>query len=110
MEKFKVTKELLECLDNATENFSKKFIMEHHFRGKEENGWISEVYSPLNQLSVNEMYHALYIGYELKETKEDFLARIYKSHEKENTTHGEDFCNGIRFALNALEIKIEGIN
>lgn len=77
--------------------------------------------APLNELSLDTLIRALYIGYEVEQTPEDSVLELYKEaehHENENakerhyqnTQYWSGCKRGIRDTLNTLNIKIKGIN
>lgn len=85
-------------------------------------GWFKERVA-MNEINLDTLVKAVYIGYEVEQTPEELLAKMYKEKlspgfVSEVTKHFENiqqsyysgWHEGIRVALKTLGIKIIGIN
>lgn len=119
MKKVKLTQEQADALDNLRGTyFSDDRILEVHC--DPENAWRS-IYECLNDIPNTELASALINGYEVEQTPEEKLREYYEELGRcRDTSLEEDDLKdvainaskrvGIRYALNTLGIKIEGIN
>lgn len=109
MEKLKVNKKMGEALDFAIKERGgdiNKLLKQH---SKEEIPWRGKRISELNRLNLEDMARALIVGFEVEETPEEKLLRFYKGNSG-NEKFDDAFNKGIEAALEALNIKIRGIN
>ena len=113
MEKVRVTKEVAEAIEIVTISNTPAEIIKISAL----NGWggdEDDYAECLNssQLSLDTLIIALYIGYEIKKTPEEELAESYRFNYLIEGQDDENraFANGIRYAVNTLGIKIEGVN
>ncbi len=106
MNKIKVSKEVALALDTALKVMDKEKFFEEH---SNKFHWTLDIYLPLNQISNWEMAQILINGYEVEETLEEKALAVYKALP----SYDYYDCgrrNGIKEILNALDIKIKGIN
>ena len=68
----------------------------------------------LNHIEIEVFLKCLTFGYELEETKEEILLKKYKEklniYEASNVNDCHSFCEGMKYALNMLNKKVEDIN
>lgn len=115
MDKVKVSSEMAKAIEGALDEYGSdpNQVLENH-----RYDWISECV-PLNSLNHLELAEILLKGYEVEQKPEELLrekiihlrfncvaapisSSVYKKSQAE--------MNGIIFALNTLNIKIEGVN
>jgi hypothetical protein len=112
-EKVKVSRATADLIEILTEDYNNEEIVSL-FTAKK---LVKQAY----ELSLDALIRALYIGYEVEETPEEqlqsaYLHHIAQSNSKDpNMPDGErvmyaNYAHGIKFALNTLNIKIEGVN
>jgi hypothetical protein len=113
--KVRLTKEQADALERALEcnEFNKSDVVDWRaknlFSGKRE---------PLNQLSLDTLCKALYIGYELEPTPEDMILYYYERLNKEISKCEDEVVRAlmtgektaIHNVINFLNIKINGVN
>jgi len=107
-EKAKVSREVAKVLDEvrACHEPTIDDFIKRHAKGEVGPDW--EVLKRYRTIAVA---HLIYSGdYEIEETPEEELARIYKSHQTVVCDSDPHFNRGIKTALHILGIKIEGIN
>lgn len=102
-EKVKVSQKVADELKQVKEPSAAVFKMAHCDDA-------DEYKKHFGNLTFDELIRALYIGYEIEETPEEELARIYQSHKVEVCMSDPHFNRGIKTALHVLGIKIKGIN
>lgn len=73
------------------------------------NNWRSD-WSPLNDLSLDTLIRALYIGYEVEKTPEAIIWEEYQYQRDPNEAANDSFADGMKFVIDTLNIKIKGIN
>lgn len=85
MEKLKVNRELglalKDLIARSRKDYPFEYILNQHAHIKSGTGekWKGDKWKYLNELSLSEMAQAIYIGYEVEETKEEKLAKLFKS-------------------------------
>lgn len=118
MEKVMVTKEQAEVIRKKIAKFGRQMTLTNHAHGfsdlgdlKREYAWVGES-AVLNDLSVDEMARALYIGYEVEETTEEkirtYFAEALSDCHRNNISLGR--VQAIRFVAVALGIKLEEVS
>ena len=117
MDKIILTKRQAEALENLKRegdlDDAIDVVMFKIQRGK---GWINNGLEALDELSHKDILQALYVGYEVEETKEetlsiyfnDLIDKIGNNEDEDSFYYG--YSLGIEKALEILEIEIEGIN
>lgn len=118
----KVKKEIVDlinkALNNKKWNYTKSEIYEVHYRMViDKNGkWVDDM-SPLNDVSTKELLAVLFGEYEIEETPEEKILKIYKNYLELKDHFDDDvakqahgFLLGVNFTLQNLNVKIEGIN
>jgi len=117
MDKIILTKRQAVALEKALENnFTKENVLKTHasIQFEERGQWKGDNYKYLNEISLEGMAIALYVGYEVEETPEEKVLKKLKyvsSEEADFTT--EYYCgfmDGIVSVLLAYGIQIKGIN
>ena len=108
----KLTLEQEKAIKLAVKRYGKEKTIDMHTKKFfYKTKWISDYNLALNELSIEELCGAIHFGYELEETKEKWILIKYNNSEilydKDNSSF---YKQGIEDALNALEIKIKGIN
>lgn len=118
MEKVKVSLEVGEALQCLQQNLSFDKIMEfHNMPGNIWGGGLA----PLRKLNNETLAKALLIGYEVEKptTPAEKIKQKAEEVREEMVNNslsytilvqGEAFLNGIKFALDVFDIKIEGVN
>lgn len=67
--------------------------------------------APLNEMDLNTVCRALYVGYEVEESPEDKILKFYKSLDTRREFSADWHVSlAITKTLNLLNIKIKGIN
>jgi hypothetical protein len=116
--KVTVTQAVADAIESAlaNQNGEKAMVVSRHtgFR------WCAPEHQILNAISLDTLVRALYIGYDVEETAHDRIRDTYKRRLAEGTFAHIDrtlvssrslaFADGIKFALNELGVKIEGVN
>lgn len=110
-EKLKVSREVAEVLENLNrKELNTSTWLEMHSHKK----WESAEKAPLNTLSLEEFATALIVGYEVEMTPHERIAAEYIASQKDwvnnGHLHSKGFAEGIKFTLNAQNIKVEGVN
>ena len=105
-EKVKVSREVEEALIHA-QGIQKEppNIIEFHCSSTDWTG----VCKPLNYIKLDVLIRALYIGYEVEETPKERVVRIYNTPNIA-MYNPNSYKAGVIDALNALNMKIEGVN
>jgi hypothetical protein len=62
------------------------------------------------ELTLDTLIRALYIGYEVEETPEERIKETFERFESSEVGREVGFAGGIKFVLNELGIKIDGVN
>ena len=112
MEKIILSKRVAVALEKALSNNlnNKEVILKIHSDvcNYDYKDWSGGNFQYLNELSLEQMAIALYVGYQVEETPEEKLLNLY-GYYIENSDNGieEDV---IETVLEILGIKIEGIN
>ena len=113
MDKIILSKRVAVALEKAlSNNFNNKgIVLKTHadiLFNEDLSSWKGENYKHLNELSLEDMAIALYVGYQVEESPEEKLLNLY-GYYIENSDNGieEDV---IETVLEILGIKIEGIN
>lgn len=121
MQKATLTKEQAKALEYAFENLgytrtskgNAQIVMAHvayyNTITNKSTNWGGSVKS-FNNLSLDTLIRALYIGYEIEKTPEEQLAEHYRKISTSNQEYNAGICNGIRKTLQILGITIEGVN
>lgn len=108
MDKVVLTKEQAEAIENIKEVYSDyTFIIKSHV--EDSDGWFGKS-EPLNDLNLDSLIRALYIGYEVEQTREEKLVQEYWQHKQKDVTAWGYYADGIKAAIDILDITIEGIN
>lgn len=105
--KVKISREASEAIElMRAQGATLTEIVERHYDGEliPVNG-----YEHVSGLSLDTLIRALYIGYEVEETPEDKVMELYKNPDL-HELNPNSYRIGIRDALNALNIKIDGVN
>ena len=114
MDKIILTKRQAVALEKALENnFTKEIVLKTHVSVhlKDDGKWKGDNYQYLNQLSIEQMAIALYVGYELEKTKEEIILETYEYCNGFNDEKLRNFYKrGIYDLLNILDMKVKGIN
>jgi len=102
-EKLKVSSEMKEALDLVREenNYNIDEILECHV--DKNSSWSGYILSHLNNLSISQMAHALYAGYEKEKTPEEKALNYYNFLPVDCK---ETICT----FLSILDYKVKGIN
>jgi hypothetical protein len=117
MEKVKLPKEVAEAIEKMLREgiVASDIVFDHVLLLHRNQAWPR--FPQLNQISTDMLIRALYLGYEIKETPEDKVRKQFAYLASPNTGQCiEDAAlksaeaDGIKFALNTLGIKIEGVN
>lgn len=122
MDKVKVSREVAEALDDLfsrkNDNYSNDEILKKHFNALHGDRWSGGNKDYLNELSMSEMAQAMFVGYEVEQTPEEQIIqyvldrqnaiRTYKALDVQLKAEGK--IEGVKFALDTLGIKIEGVN
>jgi hypothetical protein len=112
MEKVKITREQADAIVNTLRFNSKLYIVHKKIEH-------DDAFTTIPNIGTETLIRALYIGYEVEETPEDRVRELYKVREHEANSSKVDsndrpyfdgICRGIREALDALNIKIGGVN
>ena len=116
--KVKVSKRVSELLDELTYSaiWDKEDIIESHIEG-----WNSERRKPLNDLSLEEMTTAIFVGYEIEEQVKfpeevsegevNQLVAVFNKHKNSPMfSYGDGVKDGIIRTLAHLNIQVKGIN
>jgi p-aminobenzoyl-glutamate transporter AbgT len=116
MDKVKITQEQADLLDELLTTKNVALILQlmsdwkNVLRSTNEMSKLHEWYIT-DTLTVSK---ALIIGYEVEETPEDKIKAQYEApkhfYDKDNDTLTSTYRKGIKFALDTLNIKIEGVN
>lgn len=112
-DKVKLTKEQAEAIKIILNNpqWRKEQIIEHHTN--DHYAWVNE-YSDFNGMPLDTLVRAIYIGYEVEETREEKVQRQFLNpigfYDKENDNPQTIYRKGMQFVLEAFEIKIPGVN
>lgn len=101
----KLTKAQADALENLKrlKNNNKHIIIKERMEG----GWLSNKISPANDIYLDDLISALYIGYELKETLQEAITnRIDKIMTTCAFDHGykTGFYSGVKFILDKMKI------
>ena len=84
MDRVKVSKEQAEALEKYTSNsIDDKQHLIRHYMGYSE-AW-NDAYVPLRDMGFDNFVIALYVGYEVELTKEEQLAKYFKSLREEHS-------------------------
>ncbi|MGG0663435.1 hypothetical protein ABE042_04925 [Viridibacillus arvi] len=127
-EKVKVSKEVAEIIADKINKFGKQMLIINHAScftdmGEliEENAWIKES-KPLNNVSVEDLAKALYIGYQVEQTPEEKLIEYFNllrrtPEEIKKAEIEGDMIPGLSSeqvvvinTLNFLSHKVKGVN
>lgn len=105
MEKVNVTKEQAEVIKRANGAETESLFLEAHVKNN---------FHPdnrcLKNLTLDELAKALYIGYEVEQTKEERLLREYELATDTGFSYHTGIRDGIKITLDIYGIEIEGIN
>lgn len=107
-EKVKVSRVIAEALRTVLSNGNISSCIEKHV-----HGWDYEPKFPLKKLTTEEFARCCLTGYEVEETPEERLLKIYQAHEERPSIQpvwNDGVVDGIKMALDTLNIKIKGIN
>lgn len=116
MEKIKLTRKQAKAIEALIgESHLESAISLTLYKFREQKKWNREELLSLNELSYEQILQALYVGYEVEETKEERLFTLFKEVEEKSMLGDEDnyfygYCSGIKETLKILKIKIKGIN
>jgi hypothetical protein len=120
-EKVKLTQQQADALEKMFELGinTKSRIIELHV--KLPDGWKDHC-TPLNDMDLDDLITAIYIGYEVEQTPEDKVRKTFEyaleqieKHDfghgdNQNAEHWKSLKSGIIFTLESLNIKIKGVN
>jgi hypothetical protein len=112
VEKVKVSKDQEESIRNATRDYANVATI---VRSKSRGEVFPSDYDQLNQLDLDTLIRALYIGYEVEQTPEDKVREFFKEHwdklvDLVDQQEAKTICVTIYKTLDLLGIKIEGVN
>ena len=119
MDKIILSKRVAVALEKALSNNlnNKAIVLKTHadiLFNEDLSRWKGDNYKYLNELSLEDMAIALYVGYEVEETPEEKILIKYEEFKEYQELRLDDFedgfCVGIEFCLDALGIEIKGIN
>jgi hypothetical protein len=100
-----MTKEQADALVNAVDHCGNKtIVIENHIN----NIWTGNR-KPLNDLSLETVIMALYIGYELEPTPEEKIKSYFKELQDSSFVSKQE-AEGVLRTMALLKIKIEGVN
>ncbi|RIJ64110.1 hypothetical protein [Rummeliibacillus sp. POC4] len=104
-EKVKVSRELATAIETALEYCGgKDEVLQEHI-----DTW-SDDCIPLNSLSFLELAEILINGYEVEQTQEEKIKKLFYGYAGENEFHESDAQKAILELLEILEKKVEGVN
>lgn len=114
MEKAQLTQEQIDALEIALrDRQSAVNVVRTHMNGMTNNvcyGWSADRVA-LNQLDLDTVIRALYIGYERKLTKEELVKEYYRDQFVNTPINKQDKAtSAIIKTLNFLGVQIEGVN
>lgn len=124
-EKIVLSKHVAVALGKALSNHlnNKEEVLKTHADiSINKNGkWIGGNFQYLNELSLEQMAIALYVGYEVEETPEEKLLNVWQStwdeynritdfQNRPGGGYENGFAKGIEKAIDILGIQIKGIN
>ena len=109
--KLTVTKLESQAIEAASKSFGKELLLLEHIQNQlnKDDCWLDDL-SPLNNISIEQLAIALYVGYEVELTSEEVLIEAYKENLKLHTPESDGVLAGMLFTLQELGIEIEGIN
>ncbi len=108
MDKVVLTNAQAEAIENIKEVYSDyTFIIKSHV--EHSDGWIGKS-EPLNDLNLDSLIRSLYIGYEVERTPEEELLKEYHFNKNHSDSKWGYYADGIKAAIDILDITIEGIN
>lgn len=125
MEKVKVTKEVAEAIEAYLNDFTsirtteeKKSVLVAEHCGQDWTKYEVGQYAALNNITTYELMTIMVNGYEVEKSAEEVVAeehnRLTHAAALEHDCDMRDFfkrkAEGIRYALDTLGIKIEGVN
>lgn len=110
MEKVKVSQAIANAIEDTRSNgFSDESIISAH--AIMPNNWSLKENKALNGMSLDTLIRALYFGYEIEQTPEEKILDEYNWRKPLNCgVEGGMYREGMKFVLNALNIKIKGVN
>lgn len=98
-------------IENGIGELGREALLAEHTKIQldENDSWL-DTFTPLNNISIEQLAIALYVGYEVELTAEEELIAVYKKNFELNTHTSNGVVAGILFTLGRLGIEIEGIN
>ncbi|MGR6546306.1 hypothetical protein [Paenibacillus tundrae] len=110
-DKVKLTKAQAESLADASKYNDTEKMVRIHMDVPVSKAWMRGSVH-LNEITLDTLIRALYIGYEVEMTPEEKIFEIYKTGYARNGFGEEDiaFREGIALALHTFGIKAEGVH
>lgn len=111
-EKVKVSREVADAIEYVKECYVNPF--ETIMRIKSHGGFVEKKTVVLNTVGFLDLGQIMINGYEIEQTPEEKLLISYIENQEKWVNYAglwnKGFVEGIRFAINTLNIQIEGIN
>lgn len=106
---------VVEVLEDLKKTWSNVEIITDHANPEE---YWSGTRSPLNEVGLDDLIKALYIGYTIEQTIEEQLLERYKKHNEPkhsgrtelSDVYDKGVANGIYETLDIIGMKVKGIN
>lgn len=106
MDKVQVSREISDALDYVTSRFNNEVIIDAHVRCP--NGWVLDSNRALNNMELDTIIRALYIGYEVKETPVETFNYFYDKYTESNIMFEKDFLGGMLAVAKWFDLPVKG--